>query len=163
MLIHKSARAAFLELIPTALIRINELFAVCRFGGAIMESEDTFFEAMSQFRQTRAPIVEKEYYETYGDRYNQRIRNELYDRILRLLPANKSIVIDFANRDAACYNPNTDYFYNRGFEDCLLFLRMFAGVADKNFSLERYLIYCDRVKYDAKSDGQDGQGRSACR
>ena len=73
-----------------------------------MDSEESFVEAMRKFRQKRAPIVEKEYYQAHGDKCNQRMRNELYDRIMRLLGENKSLMIEFADRDIACYNPNTD-------------------------------------------------------
>jgi hypothetical protein len=110
-------------------------------------AEEALVEAMWQFRHTRAPIIEKEYYETHGDAFNQRMRNELYDRILRLLGANKGLFIDFADRDAACYNPNTDYFYNRGFADCLLFLRKYEGLTNKNFSTEVALLYGGEAKY----------------
>jgi hypothetical protein len=103
-------------------------------------AEEALVEAMWEFRHNRAPIIEKEYYETHGDAGNLRMRNELYDRILRLLGANKGLFIDFDDRDAACYNPNTDYFYNRGFADCLLFLRKYEGLTDKNFSTERLLF-----------------------
>jgi hypothetical protein len=50
-------------------------------------SEEALVEAMWQFRHTRAPIIEKEYYETHGVADNQRMRNELYDRILRYFMA----------------------------------------------------------------------------
>lgn len=112
-----------------------------------LNSEKAFVEAIRQFRNSRAPEVEKEYYESYGDRYSQRIRNELYDRILRLLGKNKNLLIEFADRDAACYNPNTDYFYNRGFADCLRFLRMLKGITDESISFERLLLYADEASY----------------
>jgi hypothetical protein len=108
---------------------------------------EALVEAMRRFRYTRAPIIEKEYYEAHGDGCNQRIRNELYDRISRLLGSNKSLIIEFADRDAACYNPNTDYFYNRGFADCLLFLRTLEGVEDKNISLESVLRFGGSEQY----------------
>jgi hypothetical protein len=116
---------------------------------SIFAAEEGFIEVMWQFRHTRAPIIEKEYYEAHGDGCNQRMRNELYDRILRLLGSNKGLMIEFADRDAACYNPNTDYFYNRGFADCLRFLRTIEGVADDNLSLERILLFGDRASFEA--------------
>jgi hypothetical protein len=48
-------------------------------------AEEALVQAMWEFRHARAPIIEKEYYETHGDAGNQRMRNELYDQILRLL------------------------------------------------------------------------------
>jgi hypothetical protein len=66
-------------------------------------AEEALVQTMWEFRHARAPIIEKEYYETHGDAGNQRMRNELYDRILRLLGANKGLFIDFSDRDAACH------------------------------------------------------------
>ncbi len=105
-----------------------------------MDSEEAFIQDMWKFRHERAPIIEKEYYESHGDRGNQRMRNEIYDRILRLLGANRGLMIEFADRDIACYNPNTDYFYNRGFADCLLFLKTLGGAVDKSILLESVLL-----------------------
>jgi hypothetical protein len=125
-------------------------------------AEQAFVEAMRKFRLMRASLIEKEYYETHGDACNQRMRNELYDRILRLLGANKGLMIEFADRDAACYNPNTDYFYNRGFADCLAFLRTIEGVSGENLTLERVLLFGDRISYGGEwTKEQNGSGLSA--
>lgn len=112
-----------------------------------LDSEKAFVETMRKFKNSRVPEVEKEYYESHGDGQNQRIRNELYDRILCLLDKNKSLLIEFADREAACNNLDTDYFYNSGFTDCLRFLRMLMGVSDESFSLERTLLYADKASY----------------
>lgn len=106
-----------------------------------LDVEETFMETMRQFQLERAPVVEKEYYQEHGDGYNQNIRNELYDRIIRLLGINKNLMIEFADRDAACYNPNTDYFYNQGFSDCLIFLQTFKGTT--NNSIENVLNFAN--------------------
>lgn len=108
-----------------------------------LDSDEAFVEAMQQFITVRSTLVEKEYYEAHSDMYNQQKRNELYDRILYVLGMNKDLMVEFADRDAACYNPDTDYFYNCGFSDCLRFLRTFKGVSNKNISLERILHFAD--------------------
>jgi hypothetical protein len=119
-------------------------------------AEEAFVKTMWEYRHTRAPIIEQEYYTVHGDSGNNRMRNELYDRILRLLGANKGFMMEFAERDADCYKPNTDYFYNRGFADCLMFLRTIHGVADKSLSLERVLLYQDRIDYDGEWAAERG-------
>lgn len=86
----------------------------------------TYFEAAAskptqEFRSERARQAELIYYEKHGDKSNFRRRNELYEQILRLLGKNKHLIIEFAQRDAALYNPNTDYFYECGFSDALYF------------------------------------------
>jgi hypothetical protein len=106
---------------------------------SMLESQEGFVEALRQFRLMRAEVIEKEYYETHSDGCNQRMRNELYDRLLRLLGANKPLLIEFADRDAACFNPNTDYFYNRGFADCLIFLKTLDRVGGRDILINRFM------------------------
>lgn len=101
----------------------------------------TFLEAAStkealEFRSERARQAEKIYYETRCDKRSFRRRNELYEKILRLLGENKRLLIEFADRDAAIYNPDTDYFYEFGFSDCLNFLQTFCDVENLKSTIE---------------------------
>ncbi len=92
------------------------------------DSLESICDGARQFCRMRAGEIEKEYYREHGDEPNFHRRNELYDRILRLLGENGRLLVEFADRDAACYNPDTDYFYQRGFEDGLLYLRTLERV-----------------------------------
>lgn len=86
----------------------------------------TYFEAASsrealKFRSESVRQAELVYYEKRCDKGNFRRSNELYEKILRLLGKNKYLMIEFAERDAAIYSPDTYYFYECGFSDAILF------------------------------------------
>lgn len=101
----------------------------------------TYLEAAStkealEFRSERARQAEKAYYDICCDKLNFRRRNELYEKILRLLGKNKQLMIEFSDRDAAMYNPDTDYFYESGFTDCLYFIQTFCNVDNLKSTIE---------------------------
>lgn len=100
---------------------------------------EDFLDAMLQFRNTRAAVVEMEYGEKFFDKRIFRRRNELYGQILRLLGSRKHLMMEFADCDAACCTPNMDYFYFSGFDDCLLFLQTLDHVGGRDMLLEKIL------------------------
>ncbi len=105
-----------------------------------IDSEEAFIRSAHEFRLVRSEALEKEYYITHSDGGNHRLCNQRYHEILELLGDKKWMMIEYADRDADCRNPNPDYFYNYGFHDCFMFLRMIHFVAGKDISLEKILL-----------------------
>lgn len=101
--------------------------------------DESILNSVTEFRLMRAAAVEQEYYQKFFDKQNFRKRNELYIRILRLLDSQKHLLMEFADCDAACYNPNTDYFYHSGFDDCLLFLQILDRIGGRENLIDQFL------------------------
>ncbi len=117
-----------------------------------VDSEEAFIKCMHEFRLMRVEILEKEYYAAHSDGGNHRLRNERYHDIMELLGEKKWMMFEFMDRDADCTNPNPDYFYNKGFQDCFAFLQTLKAVAGQNVSLDKAIFYGQSENFEGRPE-----------